>query len=104
MTRLLDGVRIGERLGRQARQDDTAAFAFGSGEVPTQPVCETSTITPSGPVYLTSTLLARGACPWPTPSALFTSCIGSEPTADSFAVASSMSSTWKPMWWMPLYS
>src|SRR6266851_9285004 len=53
-----------------------------SGEVPTQPVSETSTMTPSGPLYFTSTLPPwRG--PWPTPSAWFTSSRGLEPAASN---------------------
>ena len=72
-------------------------------EVPTQPVLETSTMTPSGPVYFTSTLPpCRGPCP--TPSARFTSSRGFEPAAASLAVMSSRLSTSKPMWWMPLYA
>jgi hypothetical protein len=40
----------GRRFGQLARA------SVRSGEVPTQPVSETSTMTPSGPLYLTSTL------------------------------------------------
>src|SRR5690606_5519547 len=72
-------------------------------QAPTQPVCATSTRTPAGPVYFTSTWLPWP--PWPpmpTPSALLTSCIGSEPAAASRSVSSSTLSTWNPMWWMPL--
>ena len=49
-----------------------------SPEVPTQPVSETSTVTPSGPVYFTSTLPYRLPC-CPTPRALLMSSRGSEP-------------------------
>src|SRR5262252_7637421 len=64
-------------------------------EVPTQPVSETSTVTPSGAVYFTSTLPVR--CPyWPTPSALLMSSRGSEPAFFSRSVIASRLSTWKP--------
>ena len=59
----------------------------GTAEAPfdylIQPVSETSTITPSGPVYLTSTLCLRS--PGITPSACSTSCRRVEPAAASFS-------------------
>src|SRR6185369_6884326 len=72
-----------------------------SPEVPTQPVSETSTVTPSGPVYFTSTLPYRLPC-CPTPRALLMSSRGSDPAFCSRSVIASRLSTWKPMWWMPL--
>src|SRR5579859_233271 len=95
------------RVGRRPTAPDVDlgvddSHVVYSGEVPIQPVSETSTITPSGPLYFTSTLPpCRG--PWPTPSAWFTSSRGFEPAASSFWAISSRLSTWKPIWWMPLH-
>ena len=58
----------GRLVGRQKEIGGTVSlprcrvrvrFALYRPEVPTQPVSETSTVTPSGPVYLTSTFPVR---------------------------------------------
>src|SRR5262249_12901440 len=87
--------------GRAGPPGDSADSYIPIGEVPTQPCSETSTVTPSGPTYFTSTLAAR-LVPCPTPSAWLMSSRGTEPAAFSRSAISSRLSTWKPKWWMPL--
>ena len=70
-------------------------FFPGRRAVPTQPVCETSKVTPSGPLYLTSAL------PWwplPRPRAWLMSVRGVAPAPASFCAISSKFSTSNPMW------
>src|SRR5437879_5926345 len=74
---------------------------YCSGDVPTQPDSDTSTVTPSGALYFTSTLAWR--LPYcPTPRAWLMSSRGVDPADFSRSVIASRLSTWKPMWWMPL--
>ena len=84
------------------RQDAEARYMFPV--VPTQPVSETSTMTPSGPVYFTSTLPPCAVALADAQRLVdIVARLGAGRGRACSAISSRLS-TWKPMWWMPLHS